>query len=211
MAKRQLNRRQNWRIEKIQNERAARAAKREQHVLQELEGGDLGPEQIAEAAATSLAAQLGAEVGAVYRLEGGRLQLTGGIALPAGTPASLALHEGLAGQVARDERIRHLHGDDAAVLELQTSLGRLPVRERILAPISSDGAVVGVIELGRAKVGELRDLDRELLERCAETVGMALRASLLRAQLVVLLPASQPPTPSPTLLLAQPASWVFKA
>ncbi len=29
MAKRQLNRRQNWRIEKIQNERAARAAKRE--------------------------------------------------------------------------------------------------------------------------------------------------------------------------------------
>ena len=46
MAKRQLNRRQNWRIEKIQGERAARAAKREQHALQELEGGDLGPEQL---------------------------------------------------------------------------------------------------------------------------------------------------------------------
>jgi signal transduction histidine kinase len=91
------------------------------------------------------------------------------------------LQRGLAGQVARDERIRHLHGDDAAVLELQTSLGRLPVRERILAPLSSDGAVVGIIELGRARVGEQRDLDRELLERCAETIGMALRASLLRA------------------------------
>ncbi|MDA5338011.1 response regulator [Stenotrophomonas maltophilia] len=153
--------------------------------------GDLGPEQIAEAAATSVAGQLGAEVAAVYRLEGGRLQLTGGMALPSGAPASLALHEGLAGQVARDERIRHLHGDDAAVLELQTSLGRLPVRERILAPLSSDGAVVGIIELGRARVGELRDLDRELLERCAETIGMALRASLLRAQLVVLLEESQ--------------------
>ncbi|MCU1178270.1 response regulator [Stenotrophomonas maltophilia] len=153
--------------------------------------GDLGPEQIAEAAATSLAGQLDAEVGAVYRLEGGRLQLTGGMALPSGAPASLARHEGLAGQVARDERIRHLHGDDAAVLELQTSLGRLPVRERILAPLSSDGAVVGIIELGRARVGEQRDLDRELLERCAETIGMALRASLLRAQLVVLLEESQ--------------------
>ena len=153
--------------------------------------GDLGPEQIAEAAATSLAGQLDAEVGAVYRLEGGRLQLTGGMALPSGAPASLALHEGLAGQVARDERIRHLHGDDAVVLELQTSLGRLPVRERILAPLSSDGAVVGIIELGRARVGEQRDLDRELLERCAETIGMALRASLLRAQLVVLLEESQ--------------------
>lgn len=153
--------------------------------------GDLGPEQIAESAATHLAGQLDADVGAVYRLEGGRLQLTGGMALPSGTPASLALQEGLAGQVARDERIRHLYGDDAAVLDLQTSLGRVPVRERILAPISSDGAVVGVIELGRARIGAQRDLDDELLERCAETIGMALRASLLRAQLVVLLEESQ--------------------
>jgi ribosome biogenesis GTPase len=45
MAKRQLNRRQNWRIEKIQGERAARAAKRESQTLETLEGGDLGPEQ----------------------------------------------------------------------------------------------------------------------------------------------------------------------
>lgn len=153
--------------------------------------GDLGPEQIAEAAATSLGAQLEADVGAVYRLEGGRLQLTGGLALPSGMPASLALQEGVAGQVARDECIRHLEGSDDAVLELQTSLGRLPVRERILAPISSDGTVVGIVELGRARAGAQRDLDRELLERCAGTIGMALRASLLRAQLVVLLEESQ--------------------
>jgi signal transduction histidine kinase/DNA-binding response OmpR family regulator len=153
--------------------------------------GDLGPEQIAEAAATSLASQLQADVGAVYRLEGGRLQLTGGLALPAGMPASLALQEGLAGQVARDLRTRHLQGDEASVLELQSSLGRVPVRERILAPITSDGAVVGIVELGRSSVGEQRDLDRELLERCGDTIGMALRASLLRAQLVVLLEESQ--------------------
>ncbi len=153
--------------------------------------GDLGPEQIAEAAATSLGAQLQADVAAVYRLEGGRLQLTGGLALPSGMPASLALQEGVAGQVARDERIRHLHGGHDTVLELQTSLGRLPVRERVLAPISSDGAVVGIVELGRTRAGEQDRLDVELLERCAETIGMALRASLLRAQLVVLLEESQ--------------------
>lgn len=34
MAKRQLNRRQNWRIEKIQGERAARAAKRESSAVE---------------------------------------------------------------------------------------------------------------------------------------------------------------------------------
>lgn len=45
MAKRQLNRRQSWRIEKIQEERTARALKREERLTAELEGGDLGPEQ----------------------------------------------------------------------------------------------------------------------------------------------------------------------
>lgn len=45
MAKRTLNRRQGWRVNKIQDERLARAAKREERTLEELEGGDLGAEQ----------------------------------------------------------------------------------------------------------------------------------------------------------------------
>lgn len=45
MAKRQLSRRQSWRIEKVQEERAARAAKRESKLNEELQGGDLGEEQ----------------------------------------------------------------------------------------------------------------------------------------------------------------------
>lgn len=45
MSKRQLSRRQSWRIGKIQEERAARAAKREERLLETLEGGDLGPER----------------------------------------------------------------------------------------------------------------------------------------------------------------------
>ncbi|HYQ23476.1 hybrid sensor histidine kinase/response regulator [Stenotrophomonas sp.] len=153
--------------------------------------GDLGPEQIADAAMTSLAAQLQAEVGVLYRLEGGRLQLTGGVSLPTGLPASIGLQEGLLGQAARDQQIRHVQGNDAQALQLQSSLGQVPVRERILAPISSDGAMVGVVELGRSQGIDQRALDVELLDRCAETIGMALRASLLRAQLVVLLEESQ--------------------
>ena len=45
MAKRQLTRRQSWRIDKVQQERAARAAKRETRAMQELQGGELGDEQ----------------------------------------------------------------------------------------------------------------------------------------------------------------------
>lgn len=45
MAKRHLNRRQSWRIEKIQEERAERALRRESKIVDALEGGDLGLEQ----------------------------------------------------------------------------------------------------------------------------------------------------------------------
>ena len=153
--------------------------------------GDLGPEQIADAAMTSLAGQLQADVGVMYRIEGGRLQLTGGVSLPSGLPSSVTLQEGLLGQTARDQQIRHVQGDDPHALQLQSSLGQVTVRERILAPISSDGTVVGVVELGRSQAAGQRTLDAELLERCGDTLGMALRASLLRAQLVVLLEESQ--------------------
>lgn len=45
MAKRKLSRRQSWRIKKIQDERAERAVKREDIIDQQLNEGELGPEQ----------------------------------------------------------------------------------------------------------------------------------------------------------------------
>lgn len=45
MSKRKLSRRQSWRIQKIQDERAARANKRSERADQKINEGDLGPEQ----------------------------------------------------------------------------------------------------------------------------------------------------------------------
>ncbi len=45
MSKRKLTRRQAWRVEKIQQERARRAARREADIEQALGGGELGPER----------------------------------------------------------------------------------------------------------------------------------------------------------------------
>lgn len=45
MAKRKLTRRQSWRIQKIQDERAARASKKDTAIDQQLDSSDLGPEQ----------------------------------------------------------------------------------------------------------------------------------------------------------------------
>ncbi|MEP1594029.1 MAG: ribosome biogenesis GTPase RsgA, partial [Halieaceae bacterium] len=45
MSKRKLTRRQAWRINKIQEERAKRASGREERADEALAAGDLGPEQ----------------------------------------------------------------------------------------------------------------------------------------------------------------------
>ncbi|WP_019528080.1 small ribosomal subunit biogenesis GTPase RsgA [Dasania marina] len=45
MSKRKLNRRQNWRIQKIQNERSERANKRSLRIDEQINEGELGPEQ----------------------------------------------------------------------------------------------------------------------------------------------------------------------
>lgn len=45
MAKRKLNRRQAWRVKKIQEERTSRADKKESKIVADMEGGELGPEQ----------------------------------------------------------------------------------------------------------------------------------------------------------------------
>lgn len=45
MAKRNLTRRQNWRIQKVQDERSARADRRAERAEETLQGGDLGAEQ----------------------------------------------------------------------------------------------------------------------------------------------------------------------
>ncbi len=153
--------------------------------------GDLGPERIAEAAMTTLAAHLDVQTAVVYRIEGQQLVMTGGVALPTTIPATLGLEEGQLGQVLRDGKVRHLREVKGSVLQISTSLGGTPVHERLLAPILSDDQIVGVMELGRIQPGRAPQLDRVLLERCADTIGIALRAAVLRARLAELLEESQ--------------------
>ncbi len=153
--------------------------------------GDLGPERIAEAAMGTLCRHLNVQTAVMYRVEGQQLVMTGGSALPGHVPATLELNEGQLGEVLRDGKVRHLREAKGSVLEISTSLGGTPVRERVLAPIVSDEQIVGVMELGRIQPGRAPQLDRVLLERCADTIGIALRAAVLRARLAELLEESQ--------------------
>ncbi len=152
--------------------------------------GDPDPRVLADEALRTLCARLNAEVGALYRLQGERLLLVGGAALPARLPESLPSAAGQWGEVLRLGEPRRFDQGDS-VLEIETPMGLTPVHQRLLGPITADGKVIGMIELGRVGASPARALELELLIQVAEPIGVALRAALLREQLVELLEETQ--------------------
>ena len=152
--------------------------------------GDPDPRVLADEAMRTLCARLNAEVGALYRLQGERLLLVGGAALPARLPEALPSAAGQWGEVLRLAEPRRLDQGDS-VLEIESPLGMTPVHQRLLGPITADGKVIGLIELGRVGASPARALELELLIQVAEPIGVAMRAALLREQLVELLEETQ--------------------
>ncbi|HEY0334581.1 MAG TPA: response regulator [Stenotrophomonas sp.] len=152
--------------------------------------GEQSPEALAGSALGVLCGYTQAQVGAVYRLEGERLLLAGGLALPADAPREIAVGVGQLGDTIRHGAPRRVRGLDANHLRIDSALGRSIAHELLLAPITADGQVVGALELGRSAVGtDGRSL--ELLQRSGETIGIALRTSLLRTELLELLEETQ--------------------
>ncbi|WP_282295876.1 response regulator [Stenotrophomonas sp. PS02289] len=152
--------------------------------------GDPDPRVLADEAMRTLCARLNAEVGALYRLQGERLLLVGGAALPARLPEALPSAAGQWGEVLRLGEPRRLDQGDS-VLEIETPLGMTQVHQRLLGPITADGKVIGMIELGRVGASPARALELDLLTQVAEPIGVAMRAALLREQLVELLEETQ--------------------
>lgn len=175
---------------RAQAERSLWLQEEENTVAQSLQG-DLDPDAVAQAAIRALCSSVGAQVGALYRLNGTRLVLVGGIALPSSAAPELALDDGLMGEVVQTGRVRHVPGLKSTHLSLSSALGSSVPAELLLCPVTADGQVFGAIELGRQTATVPADLAIALLERCTETVGIALRTAQLRAELVELLEETQ--------------------
>ena len=158
---------------------------------------------VATRATTALCNFVGAEVGALYRLEGGQLSLEGGHALAAGdaVPRRLALGEGLVGQTAggREPRVVRDLGDGRAgegpvgpaSLRITSALSSAPPRHLLLMPLLADQQVCGVVELGLLRLPVSPDHLLTLGRWLAEPIGMALRAALYRQRQAELLEETQ--------------------
>jgi CheY-like chemotaxis protein len=146
---------------------------------------------LANAALGALCEQMRCQVGALYRLEGAELLLVGGVALPAGMAASLPVGQGQLGEVVRGNRVLRLRDVDASHVGIDSGLGRSAPRELFIAPLTVDGRVTGALELARTQHGAAAPRELALLEQCAETIGMSLRAALQRRRLIELLEETQ--------------------
>ncbi|SEL16449.1 GAF sensor hybrid histidine kinase [Pseudoxanthomonas sp. GM95] len=153
--------------------------------------GDLTPNEIAQASLRVLCEVLDAQVGALYRLAGDRLSLAGGIALPSDIPRDIPTGEGQLGEIILLAKPRQLSKVNQSRVLIESALGRGSPDELLLSPVTDDGRVIGVLELGRQGVHNADGRSLELLDRCMETIGVALRTAQLRAELVELLEETQ--------------------
>jgi signal transduction histidine kinase/DNA-binding response OmpR family regulator/CHASE3 domain sensor protein len=138
-----------------------------------------------------LADYLDVQVGAVFVADSENpLLRVASYAIPKGTHSAAVAHgDGLLGQAAKENRVLHVRDVPQDYLVVGSSLGSGKPRELLVAPASIDGVVHAVMELGFFR--HILPVDRELLSRISETLGVAVRASKDRTRLEKLLAQTQ--------------------
>jgi CheY-like chemotaxis protein/CHASE3 domain sensor protein len=161
--------------------------------LSEAMQGDQSLDKLGNSVLTFLAEYLGARVGAIFIAESGRFRRTGGFALPAtGDSDSIRPGDGLTGEAVRANRVLHVREVPAGYLSVSSSLGRAEPSELLIAPVSMDGKVQAVVELGF--FGSADATKQEFLNQVSETIAVAVRASKDRSRLEELLQETQTQT-----------------
>ncbi|CAH0351286.1 response regulator [Aquabacterium sp. CECT 9606] len=132
-----------------------------------------------------MAGYLGVAVAALYvRNAAGKLHRVGTYGFSKELEAqeqSLDLDHGLVGQVAKDGQLKHIPQVPDHHFQVTTGLSTGAPTDVVLLPISNDGQVNGVIELGFMRPVVERDL--ELLRILATNVGASVEAAQYRQRL----------------------------
>ncbi len=132
-------------------------------------------------------------VGAVYvRDEHGRLVRVATYGLSAEEQAREQVkgdHDGLLAQAVREGRLLHLEDLPQGYYQLSSGLGSGLPRSAVLLPVSDDGQINGVLELGFLR--PLDDRDAEMLERIAGNLGISIESARYRQRLQEVLAETQ--------------------
>ena len=158
--------------------------------LAELMQGDLPLDKLGGHVLGFLAEYLDAQVGAIFIADGGHYRRVAGYALPAGFDGEVMRPgDGLAGQAAKANRTLRVRDVPADYLPIGSGVGRGKPGELLIAPAGVDGVVHGIVELGF--FGAIDATKQAFLDRVAESIAVAVRASKDRSRLEELLLETQ--------------------
>jgi signal transduction histidine kinase/CheY-like chemotaxis protein/CHASE3 domain sensor protein len=177
--------------------RAANARQRERWLLSAQSGlsaamlGDKQLSDIGEGVVKFLAELMRAQAGALFARDNSLFRRVATYGAPSveGVPETLSIEDGLVGRAVKDGRSFVLESVPPGYLSIGSSLGRGLPEHLLIAPFRSNGEVNAVIELGFFQ--PVGPADAELLERVAETVGVAIRSANYRSNLQNLLEETQ--------------------
>ncbi len=137
--------------------------------------------------------QLDSAVGAMYvrELDGGlrRVASYGFSSEAEASPQVFSPTESLVGQAAAQKRLMVIEPVEAAYLKVNSGLGEMAPKAAVLLPVTNDGVVNGVIELGLLRAPGERTA--ELLGLVAGNIGVAVAAVRYRQQLQEVLAETQ--------------------
>jgi CheY-like chemotaxis protein len=152
---------------------------------------DLRLDQMGEEIVGFLCRHLDAVAASFYvTLDDGRLRRMASFAGPAAPAAEFVVPgSGLLGQAVKENRPLHVRELPADYLRVASTLGQAAPRELLIGPASIDGRVQCVVELGFFRRIEVSDC--ELMNRAAEVLAMATRASRDRTRVEELLEETQ--------------------
>jgi signal transduction histidine kinase/DNA-binding response OmpR family regulator/CHASE3 domain sensor protein len=153
--------------------------------------GDQRTEQLGDNILQFLARYLDAHAGAVFvgAGDGYRRVSTYGVPADADIPERFTLKEGLLGQAAAEGRAFVIRDVPDGYLTIASALGQDKPRHLVISPASADGAVNAVVELGF--INPIGDDTLALLEQAADSIGVAVRSAIYRAELQNLLEETQ--------------------
>ncbi|WP_207513997.1 response regulator [Longitalea luteola] len=134
---------------------------------------------------------LKAQVGVIYVAEDDQLRLAGSYAFyhRKGNTNSIKIGEGLVGQAALEKKPIIFSNVPDDYVRVNSGLGQVSPKNILVYPFLYDDNVKGIIEIGTVR--EITDLDLQLLKIVAESIGIALNSSQVRAKQKELLEETQ--------------------
>lgn len=164
---------------------------RGQAQLAEQMRGELDMSTLANNITSHLSQYIGAQTGALFVLSDDVLKLTGRYAYVerSGKKSQIHIGENLIGEAAKAKKIILMDNIPADALMISSALGEALPRQILIAPLESNGQVLGVLEF--TTLAQFTPEHQTFLKHISESVAIALRTLQTRFQMSELLSQSQ--------------------